>query len=634
MYSQVAKLYGFAEKLQFQQIDRMEGEEVKPLRKELAKRCNSILDLLEQKNQTKSFSPLGEESVLRVLQLPTYFCCGIVFVSGPLLKFTLPFRDYEGGYSQLVASILSKLIDDGFLDLASAQIQLTPPSLTLTELLSINQTLALSEKFSQCSCSFRHLHELATPCLLRSDTETFQLVLSVHLDLLSFSICHVSPSSVALAYFTSLDLATTAKPLEALQSELSLSGLELTALPVSAVWCVGADRERLHQSIAPSLLSLTSFKLLSSTHISSEYFLPHTGEDRLFSAPPSPPHQSLSLFSLGIASPQSRGSVGYIPLLDPHSPLPLSITRRLVSPPLSPSDGPGSVCVALTLVEKYSASKLSSLLQMAITCPLSALSPGLAFDVTLTMSLERVAVISLLPLIQREGEFVALESGGCLLSHTLLSSGATQDCHSIETPAGPYELGVLSPTLAGEGPRPGRVQPVVWVCEVLSLEFKQAGNDCMVGGDLSGAVQRYTAAIDCDLRNGVLFSNRCAALTKLGQYTSALCDAEECVRLLPHWEKGWSRRGGILSRLGRLEESVLSYEKGELTLPPPFITDTIAASLAPENGSVLAALQDSRDALTLKQAKVAAMAARKVTEEEKANTTTSSRSSSNACALS
>jgi hypothetical protein len=567
--SQIAKLYGFAEKLQFQQIDRMEGEEIKPLRKEFAKRCNAILDLLEEKNQTKSFSPVGEEgSVLHVVQLPSSFSCAIVFTSGSVLKFLIPLRDCEGGYGQFIASLQSKLIDDGFLDLPSSQIYISPPVMTLTELLSINQTFSVSGKFSQCFCSFRHLHELAVPCLLRTDTdhppETFQLIISLHLDLLSFSICHVSPSSASLVYFTSLDLAVTTKPFEALQSELTSSGLRLS-LPVSAVWCVGANREHLHESIASSLLSLTSFTLLPSTHISSQHFLPHTAEDCLLTALPTPAlSPSLAFFSLGIASPQSGGSVGYIPFSNQHSPLPLAVTRRLVSPPVSTLDG--SVCLGLTLVEKYSASKLSSLLQMAITCPSSALSPVLSFDVTLTMSRspERVT-ISILPLVQSNGEFAPLDSGG-LLAHTIHSCQSSQDCYSIQTQAGPYELEVLS--ITGEAPpRQAQVQSLVWACEALSLEFKQAGNDRMAQEDHNGAVRMYTAAIDCDLRNGILFSNRCAALTKLALYSAALADAEECVRLMPHWEKGWSRRGGILSRLGRLEEAVQSYDKGDSSFP-------------------------------------------------------------------
>lgn len=106
------------------------------------------------------------------------------------------------------------------------------------------------------------------------------------------------------------------------------------------------------------------------------------------------------------------------------------------------------------------------------------------------------------------------------------------------------------------------VQKCCWICPELSLTFKNRGNDFMSQENFELAIEMYTRAIDCERQNGILFSNRCAALTKLGRYTKALIDSETCVRLLPNWEKGWSRRGGILFRIGKLQEAIDSYEKG------------------------------------------------------------------------
>lgn len=49
-------------------------------------------------------------------------------------------------------------------------------------------------------------------------------------------------------------------------------------------------------------------------------------------------------------------------------------------------------------------------------------------------------------------------------------------------------------------------------------------------------------------------SNRSAALLQLSKTTKAVADAEQCIRLRPDWDRGYSRKAAVLEVLGRLEE--------------------------------------------------------------------------------
>ena len=49
-------------------------------------------------------------------------------------------------------------------------------------------------------------------------------------------------------------------------------------------------------------------------------------------------------------------------------------------------------------------------------------------------------------------------------------------------------------------------------------------------------------------------SNRSAALLQLSKTAKAVSDAEECIHLAPHWDKGYFRKAAALEVLGRLEE--------------------------------------------------------------------------------
>ena len=65
----------------------------------------------------------------------------------------------------------------------------------------------------------------------------------------------------------------------------------------------------------------------------------------------------------------------------------------------------------------------------------------------------------------------------------------------------------------------------------------------------------------------VLFSNRAAALTKLGRFDAALGDADAAAAARPDWAKAHFRRGSALFGARRFAEAVAAYDAG-LALEP------------------------------------------------------------------
>lgn len=100
-----------------------------------------------------------------------------------------------------------------------------------------------------------------------------------------------------------------------------------------------------------------------------------------------------------------------------------------------------------------------------------------------------------------------------------------------------------------------------------ALEAKNKGNTAFSSGDFQNAITHFTEAISHDANNHVLYSNRAAAYTSLGQYDQALADAEKTVQIKPDWSKGYGRKGAALYGLKQYEEAMDAYEKG-LELEP------------------------------------------------------------------
>ncbi|KAF8820019.1 tetratricopeptide repeat domain containing protein [Cardiosporidium cionae] len=86
--------------------------------------------------------------------------------------------------------------------------------------------------------------------------------------------------------------------------------------------------------------------------------------------------------------------------------------------------------------------------------------------------------------------------------------------------------------------------------KVVAQEEKQKGNAAFEDKQFQTAVDHFTAAITADNSDHVLYSNRSAAYASLQEFSLALKDADECIRLQPNWAKGYSRKGVAEFHLG------------------------------------------------------------------------------------
>ena len=96
---------------------------------------------------------------------------------------------------------------------------------------------------------------------------------------------------------------------------------------------------------------------------------------------------------------------------------------------------------------------------------------------------------------------------------------------------------------------------------------KAAGNAAFKLGQFDAAIEHFTAAIEADPTNHVLYSNRSGAYAAKGSFTEALLDANKCIELKGDWPKGHSRRGAAYFGLKNWIQAQASYEKG-LELDP------------------------------------------------------------------
>jgi len=77
-------------------------------------------------------------------------------------------------------------------------------------------------------------------------------------------------------------------------------------------------------------------------------------------------------------------------------------------------------------------------------------------------------------------------------------------------------------------------------------DLKSEGNKALESGDFEEAIRKYTEAIALDPDNHVLYSNRSAALTKIGRYLEALGDAEKTIEIKQDWPKVRNKLNYIL----------------------------------------------------------------------------------------
>ena len=96
-------------------------------------------------------------------------------------------------------------------------------------------------------------------------------------------------------------------------------------------------------------------------------------------------------------------------------------------------------------------------------------------------------------------------------------------------------------------------------------EYFLNGNNKYKIKDYNGADNDYTYCIDnADSNDNELanyYSNRAATRLQLGRINDALEDSNSCICVKPTWPKGYTRKGGCLVRLNKLQEAIYAYEK-------------------------------------------------------------------------
>ena len=98
--------------------------------------------------------------------------------------------------------------------------------------------------------------------------------------------------------------------------------------------------------------------------------------------------------------------------------------------------------------------------------------------------------------------------------------------------------------------------------KALFLEKVKLSNAACQSGDFEKAISLYTEAIQLDPANHILYSNRSAALIKLGQFSKALKDAVKAKELNADWPKAYYRQGVALQCLARHAEALGAFANG------------------------------------------------------------------------
>eukprot|EP00928_Gymnodinium_smaydae_P075157 TRINITY_DN58168_c0_g1_i1.p1 TRINITY_DN58168_c0_g1~~TRINITY_DN58168_c0_g1_i1.p1 ORF type:complete len:769 (+),score=189.85 TRINITY_DN58168_c0_g1_i1:54-2360(+) len=133
-------------------------------------------------------------------------------------------------------------------------------------------------------------------------------------------------------------------------------------------------------------------------------------------------------------------------------------------------------------------------------------------------------------------------------------------------------------------------------------DFKNQGNALFTSGDMLGALDKFSEAIERDPKNHVLYSNRSGANLKLLRTRDAVSDAQTCTGLKPDWAKGWSRLGAALLADKQASAAVGAYKTG--------------LKLEPANQALLEGLAAAEPAAKAEEEEAKKEAAAKTAEED------------------
>jgi len=93
-----------------------------------------------------------------------------------------------------------------------------------------------------------------------------------------------------------------------------------------------------------------------------------------------------------------------------------------------------------------------------------------------------------------------------------------------------------------------------------SLEEKEKGNEFFKQQNYPEAIKTYSEAIRRNPQDHVLFSNRAACYTKLGEWQLGLKDCEECTRLNPNFIKAYIRKAVLETAMKQYHKALDTYK--------------------------------------------------------------------------
>ena len=121
-------------------------------------------------------------------------------------------------------------------------------------------------------------------------------------------------------------------------------------------------------------------------------------------------------------------------------------------------------------------------------------------------------------------------------------------------------------------------------------EFKQIGNELYKQHKYSEAIEQYSKGLEASKDDPILLSNRSVAYWKLGDYESALRDAQQCIQVKPDWVKGYLRKTVVLNCLKNYQEArdtaIIGFCFNDLKLTKEFVSEWLKANKAQVDANV------------------------------------------------
>eukprot|EP01103_Thecamoeba_quadrilineata_P015259 TRINITY_DN475_c0_g1_i1.p1 TRINITY_DN475_c0_g1~~TRINITY_DN475_c0_g1_i1.p1 ORF type:complete len:559 (-),score=137.24 TRINITY_DN475_c0_g1_i1:49-1725(-) len=100
-----------------------------------------------------------------------------------------------------------------------------------------------------------------------------------------------------------------------------------------------------------------------------------------------------------------------------------------------------------------------------------------------------------------------------------------------------------------------------YIDPVKALEEREKGNALFKAQNYPEAIKTYTEGLRRNPEDHVLYSNRAATYTKLGEFQLGLEDAERCIKMKPDFVKGYIRKGNLEFSLKQYHKALETYDQ-------------------------------------------------------------------------